>query len=138
MGFHYAIKVKLNLKFDENNLKQILKNGQNTGCLYYSDSWPEQSNLAPLTINEAATVIIRNIKLDELPNILTGYDNTLFYLYFRADKQNQITLTLSPLASIWEINDSNGSKTINFANYIRLILNFCEGYAIENLETITE
>ena len=139
MSIHYAISARLFEQYNRENIIKILKNGSEKGCIYFPDIWPQESKVNPLSLDEAASLIQENLaREDELPCLLTQIEDTLIYVFIKKTEENNLIVTLTPLASMWVMNDSHGPSKIDFARYIKVLLGLINGFSIEHLESIAE
>jgi hypothetical protein len=136
MSSFYSVEVILNAHHNENNITRIIEHGTDLGFIYYG--WDKTPSPIILTSQEAKTFLL---------TILTGDENDLSDAYLtvvfkdtdflmRIDPiENYTRISIFSFGQPWQRQIDRDSYTIDFARYIRLVLELCKDFPILELTT---
>ena len=130
MGILYTIEILLDLKYEKKNIDYIFQKCiENNICLYIPFSKLE------LDSNNAAVKIFAVAIEDEKPKVHAKFQDTDFFIWIYKEKNNLLSFFIGDFGITWKKEFINGDYSIDFAQYIRLLLKVCKDFTILALET---
>lgn len=133
MSVSYSIDVTLDLLYTEENIKHILSLGQNNHFTYFDYEWD-----STLSIDETIQKILYSDY--ENRNMHVRFQDTIFCVWFFKSDDGLLIFSIGSFGYKWDKDFSNGRKIslIDFARYIRLLLEVVQNIAILELSTVSD
>jgi hypothetical protein len=130
MSISYSVDVVFSLKFNADNIFQLLQSASNYGFIYYDQTKDEQYFNPPIISTKEATDLILTMdpKLveDGRGYILTRIDDTYVFLFIRKDQEDYISIDLVESSIEWRKEFWGGTATSKYAfdvaRYVRVAL----------------
>lgn len=142
MSVHSTCIICLEVDFNEENIKTLIKKGQEIGFMYLAkEKYEESKTINYFSVDQATHHIIlaRTSKKNDtnFPKSLeVNFQDTVFTLAFY-EENTCLCVNLFPIDTVWKKNFKN-DKYFDFGHYMTLLIDFCEDFPIMKISTETE
>ena len=129
----YSVEVILEASHDLFNIALLLEKGASLGFVYHDHVDGKMYNLAPvLSAKDAAQKIINYdfIKDEAAPSVYTIYEDDGFFLWCFQSEDQFLKVSIGGFG-----NPKEKDGSLDFAHYIRLLLDLCDDFVILSLTT---
>lgn len=135
MAHTYFISALLDLSLTEENIFEILSQGQKQGLTYYEADFYNNDplTLKPLSLSEAAQRVSQ-LPEKEANAIKARIDDSFFTLFFQREGCWLTIHLLDFVHSPWTRTFPDGKKDVDMHRYLELFLSIVEEYKIFLLE----
>jgi hypothetical protein len=132
MSVSYSIDVTLDLFYTEENIKYIVAKGKEQKFTYLDFELCKF-----LSVDEVVQKILYSHSDDEARHVRIKFQDTFCFLWFFKSDNGQLIFSIGSFGYKWDRDFSNGRRiyTIDFARYIRLMLEACNDVSILELNT---
>ena len=142
MSAMQSIYATLDIKFTQENFRRILQKGSNVGLIYFA-SEEDGTNYFCVNADQAAVTLLtitEEIKNNGGPFLSVNYQDTAFNFHLFVTEENKIKLSFSGFCPRWNKDFEHGGHDylIDFARYIKLILQVCEEIPLLGLVTFSD
>ena len=119
------------------NILKILENGSRLGFIYYDQIMGKKYENSPiLTPNQALEKIINSIELDLEggPTVYTRINEQSCAFLSFYDNEELVKCSIFGMTNVVRKEFEEDCYEIDFAFYIKIILDLCENFAIKSIE----
>jgi len=138
MSIQYYVNLKLNALYKHENIKKILQRGIDQGFCYYDHILGERYGESPiLDVDQAVNKVIKAYEdnLEGGPCVYTKINETTYgYLYF-FEIEELLEFSLGDFGLTHKKYFEEDVYHIDFDYYIRMALDLCKDFAIQELKT---
>lgn len=131
----YSIEAELDLAYDYDNIKKLLKSGEKIGFIYYEVKIFDLPNGPIVSADQAANYIyIKYPKNDCNTSIDTIYEDNDFFFAFYKSNLNQIKVSLDINAPDRFTFINSNHNEIDYSYFVSILLKICKEFKIKSLE----